>query len=138
VKQYDLDLASEKFTAKEMWSRAASLNLRTQVLQYVHFTIMVLCFIMILELVQSLSFNLFKQLQILKKNFVAFSKYSLLYLLFNVLIGISFIWTTSHSRTISEWDEEANGSRDSGGSAAQSDDQQEASVYRQWDRYGEL
>lgn len=62
VKKYDLDLMSEKFTAKEMRSRAASLNLRTQVLQYVHFTIMVFCFIMILELVQSLSFNLFKQI----------------------------------------------------------------------------
>jgi len=121
VKKYEADLTSGKFTAEEMKSRASTLNLRTQVLQYVHFSIMVLCFIMILELVQSLSFNLFKQIQILKKNFLAFSKYSLFYVLFNLLIGISFIWTNEHTKTIKEWQESLNSGLDAGASATEAD-----------------
>lgn len=93
VQEFENEVERGTKTKEEIWERASTLNLRTQVLQYVHLILMVLCFVMILEIVQSVSFNLFKQIQVLKNTFVAFSKYVLVFLLFNLLIGISFIWT---------------------------------------------
>lgn len=72
--------------------RALALNISTQVMQLVHIILLFMTLSMVLEMIQTYSKAVHRYVNVLQKNIKNFVPIVSIFILFNVVIGSSFVW----------------------------------------------
>lgn len=72
--------------------RALALNISTQVMQLVHIILLFMTLSMVLEMIQTYSKAVHRYVNVLQKNIKNFIPIVSIFILFNVVIGSSFVW----------------------------------------------
>lgn len=89
--------ADKSQSAEELELLANDINWNQQILQLLHIVLLIFSFLMALEMLQMVSKNVHRTIEVLKHNFKRFTSLSVIFLIFNITIGVSSKWNSQIS-----------------------------------------